>query len=87
MQIIIQKPYTRYEIYELFEKQFTKNELARALIIDEKKEKVYELYECNDFTNFYNEEEKMESLEADLKLLHSHISWKMLSLQKLKLSK
>ncbi len=46
----------------MFEKQFTKSELSRALLIDEYKTKLYEHYDLNEYSDITKDEDKMEEL-------------------------
>ncbi len=62
----------------MFEKQFTKSELSRALLIDEYKTKLYEHYDLNEYSDITKDEEKMKELYTDLKLFHQLCCWKML---------
>ncbi len=64
------KKFTKYLIYEIFEQQFTQRELKRVLLIDQFKEKLYEQYDVQLFTDIKKDEDKMEELLKDVKLFH-----------------
>ncbi len=62
--------FSKYQIYQIFEQQFTQRELKTVLLIDQIKEALYELYDVQLFTEITKDEDKMEELLIDLKLFH-----------------
>ncbi len=67
---LLTKKFSRYQVFQIFEQQFTQRELKKVLLIDQFKEALYELYYVQLFTDITKDEDKMEELLKDLKLFH-----------------
>ncbi len=64
------KKFSRYQVYQIFEQQFTQRELKSVLLIDQFKEALYEMYDVQIITDITKDEDKMKELLKDLKLFH-----------------
>ncbi len=69
---LLTQKFSKYQVYYIFEQQFTQRELKRVLLIDQFKKALYAQYNFPLFNNdITKDEDKMkELLLKDLKLFH-----------------